>query len=329
MNGDPAKLRPEAIEAVLGVRVPPDPPSDFVSFWQQTVAELREIPLDLELNVVSTEAASDPRVERLVWSATSLGGRRISGPLTRPKGARERLPQWVYGHGYGSVQGGTTWRPELAHNGFIAVGLDARGYARSRVSNDPSVPGWVLHGIDSPKDYILRGAVADTVRAVEVARALEGADPSRTVLSGGSFSGGLAILAAPWIPDLRYVAASVPTFGAYDLRRTLVERGSGKEVNDFLATLEPEQQVRIRENLRYFDAVNAAAHIEAGTISIGLGIIDVVVPGETVAAIYHAIRSTEKELLHYPCSHSAHPLSREWAHWDRHIIERAKALTSS
>ena len=34
--------------------------------------------------------------------------------------------------------------------------------------------------------------------------------------------------------------------------------------------------------------------------------------GETVAAIYHALGSAQKELRSYPCSHSVHPLDRQW-----------------
>lgn len=317
------------IESVRAVRVEPDPPVDFAAFWQRTAAELQEIPLDLEISYAVPEGApSHPDLEVAVWTATSLGGRRISGPLIRPKDAAGPLPQWVYGHGYGSINGGAAWWPHIAQKGFITVGLDARGYRLSRHPDDPSIPGWVLSGIESPDDYILRGAVADTMRAVDVARALTNADPQRTVLSGGSFSGGLAVLAAPWISDLRYVAVSVPTFGAYELRRTLVERGSGKEVNDFLASLSPDQAQGVVENLRYFDAVNAAPYIQT-TVSVGLGVVDVVVPGETVAAIYHAVGTSDKELLDYPCSHSVHPLAQEWAGWDRHIQERAVALVNA
>lgn len=324
MNGDPAKLTASDIEAVISVTVEPNPPEDFTDFWLNTLSELNQVPLDLQITPAQVDGVP-AEVETFVWTASSLGGRRVSGPLTRPAGTTDGLPQWVYGHGYGSVQGGAGWRQDLAKRGFIAVGIDARGYNRSRQEDDPGVPGWVLHGIESPREYILRGAVADTIRAVQVARALQGADPSRTVLSGGSFSGGLAVLAAPWIDDLNYVATSVPTFGAYGLRRTLVERGSGQEVNELLDRLSPEEAGRIVSNLRYFDAVNAAPFIK-GPISVGLGVVDVVVPGETVAAIYHALRTPDKELLHYPCSHSAHPLAQEWRAWEQHIVDRACSI---
>lgn len=323
MNGDPEQLTSQDIEKVITTKVTPDPPDDFEQFWLEVVAELERTPLDLELSPVKVEDAP-PSVATYTWTATSVGGRRISGPVAWSEEGDVDRPQWVYGHGYGSL-GGCGWAFGAVSRGFIALGLDARGYGRSRQDDDPSVPGWVLHGIDSPRDYILRGAVADTIRAVQVARALQGADPARTVLRGGSFSGGLAVLAAPWIEDLAYVAVSVPTFGAYGLRRTLVERGSGKEVNDYLDEVGSPQAEEILGNLRYFDAVNAAPYVKA-PISVGLGIIDVVVPGETVAAIYHALGSHEKELLHYPCSHSTHPLTSAWRAWEQHILERGSRL---
>lgn len=324
MNGDPANLSAQQIDSVLSTKVEPEPPTDFREFWLETLSELNALPLDLEVTPVEVESAP-PGIATFEWTATSLGGRRISGPLARPKDGGSMRPQWVYGHGYGSM-GGTAWKlaPVVEH-GFIAVGLDARGYGRSRTEGDPSVPGWVLHGIESPKEYILRGAVADTIRAVQVARAIQGAHPTRTVLNGGSFSGGLAVLAAPWIEDLSYVAVSVPTFGAYGLRRTLVERGSGHEVNQYLDSLSPERAEEILHNLKYFDAVNAASYISS-TISVGLGIVDVVVPGETVAAIFRAVGSQDKELLHYPCSHSVHPLASEWQKWEQHILRRGSEL---
>lgn len=189
------------------------------------------------------------------------------------------------------------------------------------------MPGWILHGIEDRDAYILRGAVADWIRAVEVARSLPGADPELTVLAGGSLGGGLATLAAPWIPGLLGLLVSVPTFGAYDLRVGLVKRGSGAEVNAYMSSVASD---RVRENLRYYDAVNAAPLIQVPAV-VGLGVVDDIVPGETVAAIYNALGSAEKELLCFPCSHSSHPLTREWnayyAHgraWARSLVERRR-----
>ena len=293
MDIDPALVTEEHKRQVESVRVEPDPPADFEDFWRGTLAALNEVPLNLSIERLDSDSGEED-VWLGVWRADSLDGRRVAGPISVPK--RPTGACWVYGHGYGSIQGGCGWRADLARQGFIAVGCDARGYNRSRVEGDPGVPGWATHGVDDRERYILRGAIADTIRTVQVARAIEGADPDRTILTGGSFSGGTAVLAAPWIEGLRYVAVRVPTFGAYDLRRTLVKRGSGAEINGLMGRLDEHGQKALRDTLRYFDSVNAAAFIRSVPVTVGLGVSDAVVPGETVAAIYHALATDDKEL---------------------------------
>jgi cephalosporin-C deacetylase len=311
----PEQVTPAHHAAVCATRVNPDPPADFTVFWQATVAELNAIPMDLE-------------VRDGQWWATSLGGRRIGGTVTVPPGAFAGLrPVWIRGHGYGSLEGSTPFTVD-GDPEWITLTIDTRGYGRSREDSDPGIPGWVVHQMEDRQAYILRGGVADWIRAVQVARSLDGVDPDKVVLTGGSMGGGLATLAAPWIPGLLGLVVSVPTFGAYDLRRTLVKRGSGHEVNQYWAALPPDRQGALRQSLRYFDAVNAAPLIKIPAL-VGLGVLDDVVPGETVAAIYHALGSEQKELLSYPCSHSVHPLNQKWddfvaysSAWARNLFER-------
>lgn len=300
-------------ERVRAVRVEPDPPADFAAFWGEVAAELDATPLDLELRTDGE------------WRATSLGGIRIGGTYRLPAGrpARPR-PQWVTSHGYGSMAG--TLPFELPGGpDWITVTVDVRGHGRSREGCDPGVPGWAVCGIDDPRTYIVRGAVADWLRAVQVARSLDGADPGASLLAGASLAGGLACLAAPWLEGLLGVVLQVPTFGAYDLRRRLVKAGSGAEVNACMNRLPAEGQSRIRQNLRYFDAVNAAPSIRVPAL-VGLGVLDDLVPGETVAAIFHALGSPQKELLSFPCSHSDHPLSARWEEFTARSYAWARAL---
>lgn len=320
---DPASIPVDVIRQIEQVRVEVDAPGNFDSFWSEALAELDAVPLAVEIQPCPSPPGYED-VECAVWYADSLGGRRIGGPLAMPRGGVQAL--WVYGHGYGSIQDGAAWRPDLARQGFAAFGLDARGFGRSRLSGDPGVPGWVTWGIESIERYILRGAVMDTVRAVQVARSLPGADPKRTALAGFSFSGGLGVMAAPWIPDLGYLAVGVPTFGAYDLRRTLVKGGSGAEVNQLLDELGEEEGKALRDRLRYFDAVNFASRITKLPVTVGYGVVDPIVPAETVVGIYHALATPDKELLGYPCAHYDHPLMERWAEFERHIVERARSL---
>ena len=100
-------------------------------------------------------------------------------------------------------------------------------YGRSRLDGDPSVPGWVLHGIESPK-ITFCGSGCRHYKGSSGGPDAEGADPARTVLKGGSF-GRIGRIGRAVDHNLAYVAVSVPTFGAYSLRRTLVGADRGKK----------------------------------------------------------------------------------------------------
>ena len=325
MDIDPALVTEEHKRQVESVRVEPDPPADFEDFWRGTLAALNEVPLNLSIERLDSDSGEED-VWLGVWRADSLDGRRVAGPISVPK--RPTGACWVYGHGYGSIQGGCGWRADLRARGLSPSAVMHGATIAVESRGTPAYPGGRPTEWTTESGISWRGAIADTIRTVQVARAIEGADPDRTILTGGSFSGGTAVLAAPWIEGLRYVAVRVPTFGAYDLRRTLVKRGSGAEINGLMGRLDEHGQKALRDTLRYFDSVNAAAFIRSVPVTVGLGVSDAVVPGETVAAIYHALATDDKELLSYPCSHTDHPLSAEWRNYDRHVLERALELSA-
>jgi len=86
------------------------------------------------------------------------------------------------GHGYGGRYM-PRWR--WARAGLNVVGVDVRGWGRSTAAlPSRSRWGWVLTGIESPERHVLRGAVCDYLRAVQVGRELLGAAVARTVLQG-------------------------------------------------------------------------------------------------------------------------------------------------
>jgi len=128
----------------------------------------------------------------------SLGGVRIGGYAIRWNGDEAR-PLVVHGHGYGGGDFEPRWG--WARAGMNVVGVEVRGYGRSRAALPglPSPHGYVLTGIGSPEEYVLRGAVCDYARAVEVGKGILGPLVSRTVLHGASLAGGLAVMAeAVW-----------------------------------------------------------------------------------------------------------------------------------
>jgi hypothetical protein len=111
-----------------------------------------------------------PLFERLAFD--SLDEARVSGYVIRWEDGAPR-PLVVHGHGYGGDLE-PMWR--WAKAGLNVLGVEARGYGRSGDAlPEPSPWGYVLTGIESPEEHVLRGAVCDYARAVEVGWEILGA----------------------------------------------------------------------------------------------------------------------------------------------------------
>lgn len=314
----PPERRPEGWEARSGEgsQPPLTRPPDFESFWERTRAELGRIPPAVSRELLASE---DPALgfERL--SFDSLGGARISGYVIRWQDHVSR-PLVVHSHGYG---GGLDPMWHWARMGVNVLGVEARGYGSSRDAlPSPSPWGYVLTGIESPEKHVLRGAVCDYMRAVEVGRNILDSFVSRTVLNGTSFAGGLAVMAESILQVADFLVVAVPSFGWAEGRRLLVEDGSGQEINRYLEAY-PERDEDVMVVLSYFDSMNFAAEIGCPTL-VGLGLEDNVVPAPTVYAIVNHL-SVPHQVVRLPVSHTDLPEEKLWerfeAYWLRLAVE--------
>lgn len=318
MTNSPPDQRAEGWES--GSRESSQPPltrpPDFESFWEKTRTELRRIPPAVSRESLGSE---DPALEFERLGFDSLGGVRVSGYVIRWKDDVPR-PLVVHSHGYG---GGLDPMWHWAKVGVNVLGVEARGYGRSKDAlPSPSRWGYVLTGIESPEKYVLRGAVCDYMRAVEVGKEVLDPSVSRTILNGTSFAGGLAVMAESVLQAADFLVVAVPSFGWAEGRRLLVEDGSGQEINHYLEAY-PEREEDVMVVLSYFDSMNFAAQIRCPTL-VGLGLEDNVVPAPTVYAIVNHL-SAPHRVVRLPVSHTDLPEEKLWdqfeAYWLRLAVE--------
>jgi cephalosporin-C deacetylase len=315
--------RPEPYE---GRDIPPGglPPlkraPDFESFWEKTRVELGRAAPDATRHPLESV---DPALgfERLEFD--SLGEVRVSGYVIRWKDGVPR-PLVVDSHGYeGELEPKWHW----ARAGVNVVGVEARGYGSSKDAlPSPSPWGYVLTGIESPEEHVLRGAVCDYVRAVEVGKEILGASVLRTVLHGASFAGGLAVMAESILQAADLLVVAVPSFGWAEGRRLLVKEGSGDEINRYLEA-HPGREEDLMLVLSYFDPTNFAGDVRCPTL-VGLGMEDNVVPAPTVYAIADRLGGP-REVMELPVSHTERPEEKLWerfeAYWLRLALEGVPA----
>lgn len=288
-------------------------PTDLDAFWSATRDELGTVPFGVRRR---SARGSIPGTTLQTLSFLSSGGRRIHGYTLTWNDDRPR-PVVVHAHGYRSK---SRLQPDWAAAGCHLLGFDVRGFGRSEAAvPDPSPWGWLLTGVRQPETSVLRGAVADYVRAVEVAARILPA--SWVVAHGVSLAGGLATMAAAVAggPDLLVVG--VPTFGWTEGRRLLVERGSGAEVDRFLDEHPEYPEADLQSVFAYFDAALLAPKVQCPTL-VGIGRLDRVVPAACVQRIIDRLR-TPHEVMSFPVSHTASPLMREWERFEERWLDLA------
>jgi cephalosporin-C deacetylase len=291
-------------------------PKDFDAFWESTLAELARTPADLARERLTHDKEPHLVLERI--SFESLWAAKIEGYFLHAPDGGPR-PLVIHTHGYGS-QCEIAW--EWARTGLDVVGVDIRGFGRSvDAVPRPSPYGYMLTGWRSPETHVLRGAICDLVRAVELARRDLAPARVRTVLRGSSFAGGLALMAEALTQAADFLCIAVPTFGWAEGRQILVKSGSGKEISDFLRG-RPEAAEDLMLVLRYFDPLNFAGRITCPTL-IGVGLSDDVVPAETVYAIANHIGAVH-ETREFPVSHSEEPDEVLWDQFEREWLMFAR-----
>lgn len=280
----------------------PEAPSDFLAFWHDAYAEAEALPpslrLDSELDVPPALATTH-RLHR--GSFTSTDGVRVGCFVLLPLDGQPTMNLTV-GHGYG----GRAY-PEL-DEGIVAA-TDAvilpvtRGLPELSIT--PGIPseawGHVLHGIESPSTYVLRGCIQDLWRASAELDHLVGTRP-RTY-QGVSFGGGTGALALLGGNYAR-AALHVPTFGNHPLRVTLPCVGSGGAVASYV-----QEHPEALDVLAYFDAATAASHVTTPTM-VGAALWDPAVPPPGQFAVYHALAGP-KELVVTGCGHTDYPGAQE------------------
>jgi cephalosporin-C deacetylase-like acetyl esterase len=165
---------------------------------------------------------------------------------------------------YASV---VTQTPYEERQRYVSLALCARG---QRLSDRPfaaSYPGLAIVGIEEPSTYVLRGIIADTVRAIDFLLAQRVVDARKILVSGAD----TALIGAALRPQVAAVMAADP---AYYAARDLAPRTIAypqEEWNEYARTY-PDQTMAMWRTLSYFDPLFFAPRIKGDVrLSVGPG----------------------------------------------------------
>lgn len=266
-------------------------PDDFDDFWQATLSEAADIPVDVKLVLVETRLLT---VDVFDVTFAGFGGDPIRAWLRLPRAVSGPLPAVVQFHGYGSGRGHALDDLLWASAGYAHLLVDVRGQGGGYAGGDtgdpsgsgPSAPGFLTRGIESPQTYFYRRVFVDTVRAVEVLRQQEAVDARRVNVFGASQGGGIALAVAGLATDLAGVFVQAPFL--CDIRRAtlITDTDPYHEISRYLAAHRTSVDL-VFGTLGYFDAIGFARRATAPAW-FSAGLMDDVCPPSTVFGAYHA-----------------------------------------
>lgn len=288
---------------------PREEPADFDAFWQQTLAEARQFPLNPQFEPVDEGLQT---IDAYDVTFAGFGGQPIKGWFLLPRHRSGPLPcvvQYIgYGGGRGFVLDSLAW-PSL---GFANLVMDTRGQGWSLnvpgatadvalLGTGPHVPGFMTQGILDPKMYYYRRVFTDAVRAVEVVRGHTAVDPQKIAITGGSQGGGITLAVAGLDTAVAAAMPDVPFLCHYRRAAEIVNTAPYSEITRYCAA--HRQQVEtVFHTLAYFDGVNFAARARAKAL-FSVGLMDDICPPSTVYAAYNHYLA-DKEMVVY--SHNNH-----------------------
>jgi cephalosporin-C deacetylase len=267
-------------------------PGDFDAFWQTTLAEARQHPLNAHFEPVDYGLST---LETFDATFNGYGGQPIKGWLMLPKQRPGALPAMVEYIGYGGGRGFPTDWLLWASAGFAHLVMDTRGQGSVWQKGDtpdlhadggnPAFPGFMTNGILSPHTYYYRRLMTDAVRAFEAARSHPMVDAARVAVSGGSQGGGLALAVAGLAPEVALCLSDVPFLCHYRRATELVDTQPYQEIARF-CLVHRDKVETVFDTLSYFDGLNFAARAKARAL-FSVGLMDDVCPPSTVYAAYN------------------------------------------
>lgn len=287
-------------------------PADFDTFWQQTLDEARQTPLDATMELMAERCTDKVNVYKVSFQNVRHGSRTF-GILCMPK-APGRHPALLRVPGAGVRP--YTGDVALAEKGAITLEIGIHGVP---VDMPQSVYDDLAQGPlynyqyandDSRNNNYYRRVVASAIRSVDFICSLPQFDGTTIGVTGSSQGGALSVMTAALDSRVTFFAAIHPALCDH---RAHLSNVAGGWPHYFFYFPNPTKERMASAD--YYDTVNFATRLNAkGWFSWGYN--DEVCPPTSMYAAYNAVTAPKELHLYLETGHFWYQEQyEEWNNW--------------
>ena len=229
-------------------------PADF---WEMTEAQLAETPPEITVSRDAFYSQPEWDVYRLNYNTT--GGHRLFAWLSVPKEGGGPFPALLRMPDYASVHD-IIYTP-LRHRAVV-MNATHRGQRNSDGEYRASYPGLLTDGIGDGESWVILGAYADALRALDALLGQDVAEVGPVALWGAGLGASLALSLASRRPRIGAVAADTPMPLGHP---SAVDPALGYplgEIGDYLRA-HPNRSADVERTLGLLDPLGDASRVSA------------------------------------------------------------------
>jgi cephalosporin-C deacetylase len=286
-------------------------PKDFDTFWDDALASLDSIDLDLSIKEADFQVPF-ARCYDVYYNGTD--GARIYAKMVKPMTLQEKVPVVLRFHGYTGDSGDWTGLLNYAAAGMIALAMDCRGQGGKSTDYSQvkggTLYGFIMKGVDSGKDALyFKHVFLDTVLLARIALNMDEVDSNRLYACGASQGGALTLACASLEPRVSKLVPAYPFLCDY---RRVWDLDLAKDayigLREYFRHFDPrhEREDEFFNTLSYIDLQFLASRIQ-GEVLMATGLMDTICPPSTQFAAYNKIKSPKKMDIYPDFAHERLP----------------------
>lgn len=269
---------------------PPALRNDFNDFWHRTRQQLDLIPCQPIYERL--DSLQNTRKRKYDVKILSFDNVYIKGHLTIPKRAG-KFPTLI---NIQNFENSNTAELDSIFSDWVIFHLNVRSLIEPETAISPGFLRYMIGNINDRERYIVRGAIMDCIRGVDVVLSHSWVDTSRLVVYGESLTGGFAFIAAALDSRIKALVVNSPLMAAFDVGTKFPAPPYHQIVSYIVEN--PHEKKNVFTNLTYFDLINFAGKLRCPVL-MNIGLQDDMCPPRTTFLLFNQL-STAKEPAIYP-----------------------------